>query len=206
MGEKSWDKPLAKDGKEYEILTRAVKKVSCGGLSLEIGLRRGGGSIDIMKNLPQQRRTPRIHIAVDPYGHLPYENHDNREAKKMDYTNKMRNDSLSLLYAESEKLGVNFIFFNLSDDDFFSAFKDGVPVYDDERKLIKNYCFVHFDGPHTTEIVLKEFLWIDPRTKAGSVIVFDDINHYDHDSVEKKILSKGWNILEKGNVKAAYQK
>lgn len=200
---KSWDAPLSKDGKEYEVLTNAVKHVSCEGLSLEIGLRRGGGSIEIMKNLPTKQK---IHIAVDPYGHLPYENHDNREAKKMDYTNKMRNNSLSLLYSKSEELGVNFIFFNLSDDDYFESFSGGVPVYDDKRTLMSNYAFVHFDGPHTKEIVLKEFLWINGRTSKGSVIVFDDINHYDHDSVEKEILSRGWSILEKKKVKAAYKK
>lgn len=201
--EKWWDKPLSKDGNEYDLMERALKKVSCDGLSLEIGLRRGGGSVDIMSNLNTKQK---IHVAVDPYGELPYENRDNEGSKRKDYTNKMRNESLGLLYPKSEELGVNFIFFNMTDDEFFCRFSDGVPVYDYDIEKINTYAFVHFDGPHTTEIVEKEFDWVNERTIQGSVIVFDDIRHYDHDAVESKILSSGWKLLEKGKHKASYKK
>ena len=200
---KWWDKPLAKDGHEYDLMTRALKKVSCDGLSLEIGLRRGGGSVDIMSNLNTKQK---IHVAVDPYGELPSENRDNEDSKRKDYTNKMRNESLGLLYPKSEELGVNFIFFNMTDDEFFCRFSDGVPVYDYDIDKINTYAFVHFDGPHTTKIVEKEFDWVNERTIQGSVIVFDDIRHYDHDTVESKILSSGWKLLEKGKHKASYKK
>lgn len=195
--------PLAGDGHEYEILTRALKEVSCEGASLEIGLRRGGGTKIIMENLNTKNK---IHIAIDPYGELPYENRDDEEAKRKDYSNKMRNESLALLYPLSEELGVNFIFFNMTDEEYFERFSDGVPIYDYQEGKVSSYSFVHFDGPHITEIVKKEFFWVDKRTQKGSVIVFDDIGHYDHDSVEEYILGLGWTLLEKGKAKVSYKK
>ena len=200
---KWYDQPLAGDGHEYEILTRAVKQVSCEGASLEIGLRRGGGTKIIMENL---KTLNKIHIAVDPYGNLPYENRDEEAATRKDYTNRMRNESLALIYPLSEELGVNFIFFNMTDDEFFNRFSDGVPIYDYEDRKVSTYSFVHFDGPHTKEIVTDEFDWINKRTQKGAVIVFDDIRHYDHDSVEEIILKSGWTLLEKGKAKASYKK
>ena len=203
QGLKWYDKPLAGDGYEYDLMTRALKKVSCEGASLEIGQRRGGGTKIIMENLNTNNK---IHIAVDPYGELPYENRDNEDAKRKDYSNKMRNESLALLYPLSEELGVNFLFFNMTDEEFFCRFSDGVPVYDYDVGMVTNYCFVHFDGPHTREIVEKEFLWVNARTRKGSVIVFDDIGHYDHDSVERIIFQHGWKLLEKAKAKASYKK
>lgn len=203
MSNKWYDKPLAGDGHEYELLQLGVENIRCEGVSLEIGLRRGGGTKLIMENLKTERK---IHVAIDPYGNLPYANYENRDIARKNYSNEMRNESLSDLYLLSEKLKVNFIFFNLSDTDFFNRFSEGIPIYDEERTLINNYCFVHFDGPHTTDVVMNEFNFINDRTTKGSVLVFDDISHYDHDHIEDHIINNNWKLIKKKKHKAVYTK
>lgn len=195
------------DSKDYEVITRAINAIPKDkkGMTCEIGLREGGGSRYIMDALSQHPFPYKVHVGVDPFGNLVYARKDGID-KRMDYTNGMRDRSIGHIYSYAMKKNVNFIFINLEDTEFFNRYNDGIPVYSDNKYLLSEYIFVHFDGPHQYELVRDEFLWFNERMTKGAAIVFDDVSDYDHSHVEECILSNGWELIEKTNRKASYQK
>jgi len=199
---------LVCDSKDYELITRAIKAIPSDkeGMTCEIGLRRGGGTEYIMDMLSKSSFPHKVHVGVDPYGDISYAKRDTALDTHMDYTNNMRNESIGPIYACAKELGINFIFINLEDGEFFNRYSDGVPVYSEIKSVLSEYIFVHIDGPHQYDIVNNEFLWFDERMTKGATMVFDDVNYYDHNKLETYILANGWNLLEKTSHKASYQK
>jgi hypothetical protein len=216
------------DSQEYEILHNAALKVKgVEGAVVEIGTRRGGSAKIIIDTLYMNEDTNRSMFCIDPYGNIDYvqtnkslsvhnpevslegdpESTEITQAIKLDYTNDMRNQIIPSLYYYAFKSGLNFTFFCLEDSEFFKRYADGVPVYDQNKKLEDKYAFVFFDGPHNTEIMVEEVNFFIERCIIGSVFVFDDIWMYDHDvAIESILLDNGFEILEKKKVKASYVK
>ena len=97
------------------------------------------------------------------------------------------------------------LYFPLEDTEFFKRYSDGVPIYNNNKYIINTYALVFFDGPHTTELVKKEFDFFYNKIPNGGIIVFDDINLYPHmKNLDNYIKDKGFEILEKGNHKISY--
>lgn len=220
---------FATDSQEYEILYNAAKNIKgVEGAVVEIGTRRGGSAKIIIDALAEQGDTNRSMFCIDPYGNIDLEitninasihypgqyqvegdpmSKDEKFATKFDYTNDMRNRVIPSLYYYAYQRGLNFTFFCLEDHEFFKRYADGVPVYNEVKKLENQYAFVFFDGPHTNEAVDEELNFFLDRSVPGSVFVFDDVWMMDHDRiVEEKIFKLGWKTLERGNIKAAYQR
>lgn len=192
------------DGNEYHILRNAVRElVGVPGLSCEIGLRLGGGSKMIMdefiKNSDQ-----RIHIAIDPYGNIPYT--DINGTRPCGYDNRMRNECMVDLFGWSASTGQHLIFFQLESSEFFKRFADGVPIYQGGKEVETKYALVHIDGQHALPNVSEEFAFFKDRMSPGGIIVFDDINNYDHDALERHILTNGYTLLSGGTFKKAYRR
>lgn len=207
MGDKHV-KILEGDSWDYWIITNAIKAIpeDISGLSCEIGLRRGGGSKFIVDSIKNRKEKDRVLVAIDCYGGLPYK-HKEKEVVFMDYTNDMRDQTIGLMHEYCYVAGVNFIFYNLTDSKFFQLFLNGVPVYNNGVEYnYYNYIFVHFDGPHDSESLLKEFDWFNRRMNVGSTIVLDDITYYDFDKVHRVILENGWIPHEYTKKKISYQK
>lgn len=200
-------KALEGDSKNYEVITHAIRAIPKGkqGMTCEIGLRRGGGSKYIMDALAAGDFPNKVHVAVDPYGNIIYAAKDGVN-QIYDYTNHMRDESLGPIYSYAMSLGVNFIFINLEDSEFFKRFGDGVPVYSNFKQMLTEYIFVHFDGPHQLDPLREEFAWFNERMTAGATVVFDDIANYNHAKLEELIYAAGWKLLEKTPRKASYQK
>lgn len=196
---------LPTDSGDYHLLTKGVElSKNIEGLTCEIGLRRGGGTKFILDAL--QRFGKKVHIAIDPYGSIEYE-HKEGEFVHLDYTNEMRDECLTNLYAYTRQLQIPFIFFNLEDTEFFKRYSDGVPVYANEKQILNTYSFVHYDGPHAVKPLLAEIDFFLPRTPNGGCWVFDDIRgYYDHDVIEKVLFKSGFVEIEKADKKALYQK
>jgi len=126
---------------------------------------------------------------------------------RLDYSNSMRNRVVPSLYYYAFQLGFNFTFFFLEDHEFFSRYSDGVPVYDEVKTLANQYACVFFDGPHTDDVVMDEFSFFNSRMPSGATAIFDDIWQYSHnEKIEPYILSRGWELMEKTDVKASYRK
>lgn len=223
------DDVFSTDSQEYEILVNAASKIKdVPGAVVEIGTRRGGSARLIIDTLEQINSTNRSMFCIDPYGNIDLEitninasihypgkyevegdpmSKDKSFPTKFDYTNSMRNRIIPSLYFYAYSKGLNFTFFCLEDTEFFKRYADGVPVYDEEKKLENQYAFVFFDGPHTNEAVIEEISFFFDKTPVGGVYVFDDIWMYDHDMIENDYLFKnGFEILEKNKIKASYVK
>jgi len=187
------------DSAEYDLLIKACSYIKSDNLfTCEIGVREGLGSKIILESF---RSKTHWHIGIDPYGNLNYQHYDKKEPYQADYTNKMKSQLVKDLDVP------NFTLFQLEDDEFFKRFSDGVPIYRERKILMKAYDLVHFDGPHTTEAVLKEALFFSLRAKENCVFVFDDYKTYNMKLIGF-ILKTYYNfvILDKGENKIVLQK
>jgi hypothetical protein len=195
---------LPTDSGDYYLLTKGVqlsKNVS--GVTIEIGLRRGGGSrfvIDAIADFCPKK----VHVAVDPYGSILYADRDNNKTR-LDYSNEMAGEALPNVYAYAHLKKVRFIFWQLEDAEFFERFKDGIPIYEGEKVIESKYSFVHIDGPHDTASVLNQVKFFLLRMEQGGCICFDDIQNYNHQKVEQ-VLFPEFQLIEKTDCKALYQK
>lgn len=215
------------DSQEYQVLTNAVMQIKhVDGAVVEIGTRRGGSAKMIIDTLVSNNDTNRSMFCIDPYGNIEIEctNHNiavhypgthidgdphSKEItspRRFDYTNDMRNRVIPSLYYYAYQAGLNFTFFCLEDHEFFNRYSDGVPVYNQHKKIEDKYSFVFFDGPHDNAAVVMETEFFIPRSVVGTVFVMDDIWMYDHDMLEKHLFDNGFEILEKKNIKASYRK
>lgn len=183
----------------YDIQYKAAQHIKgVPGLTCEIGLFCGAGSESIMQGCIDNNDY-RTHIAIDPYGNIPYYCNDGNSPVQLGYDNQKKHTTLPKLHTWANEHNTDFIFFNMEDTEFFKRFSDGVPVYDSDilriaisgyKRVINQYALVYFDGPHSLKIVLNEIDFFMPRTPPGGIWIFDNINYYDHASIEKVILKK----------------
>lgn len=177
------------------------------GMSIEVGLRRGGGTFEIIEAfLANDDKRP--HICVDPYGNIEY--YGDGRIIQYDYFNSMRNETIPNLYKYAEYRNVNIIFFNLEDSEFYKRFNDGVPVYDDGKKeIISKYCLAHIDGQHDVNSVdIATNFFID-RLSTKGIIVYDNTDYYDHSQIHYKLLKNNFEVLIEESVhsfKKVYRK
>lgn len=169
------------DSADYEVLyesARAIRNIP--GLTCEIGLRLGGGSESIIQGLVDSGDRARIHVGIDPYGHIPYESSWDLRQVRHDYTNKMKQKFLKNMYAWCEEIDFEFLFFPMEDTEYFERFADGLPVYNHEKTVMNQYALVHLDGPHTPEPVMVEARWFSSRMPQGAIMIIDDVNFFDN--------------------------
>ena len=195
------------DSYEYNILENAARAVKgIPGCTVEIGLRAGGGTAYIMRALIKNGDFGRNHIAIDPYGNIPYESHDG-VVERLDYTNTMKNVAMMDLYEYVKDFPINFIFMPFTDTFFMETFKNGVEIYSETTNIVNEYALVHFDGPHSYAALQKEVEFFATRAPSGAQFVFDDISYYDHNKLEtESIFSANFTLVEKGKTKARYIK
>jgi hypothetical protein len=196
---------LPGDSGDYHLLTKGIElSAHVPGMTCEIGLRRGGGTKHIIDALAIHA-PHKAHIAIDPYGHIEYENKEGSFVR-LDYTNEMRDECLGNLYPFAKEKKINFQFHNLEDTEFFKRYADGVPVYNHVKEVINSYSFVHFDGPHAAAPLMTEMGFFLFRTAPGSCWVFDDVTgYYDHDQIEQWLFIQNFKLIEKTWHKALYQ-
>ena len=187
----------------YEALARYAKTLKgVPGLSCEVGLRRAGGTVTICEAF-LENQDPRTHIALDPYGNILYS--DIMGAHRSDYTNSMRNETLGDLYRYANDRRLNILFFNLEDSEFYKRFLDGVPVYEEEKRYINQYCFVHIDGQHDLVSVMLAAKFFVPRTPRNGILAFDNVTHYDHNPVHLYLEDNGFKTLEEVHGRRFYR-
>lgn len=201
------------DGLEYEVLVAAAQHISRNnipGLTCEIGVRRGLGSALIMQEVQtnDEKRFANQHVAIDPYGSIPYfddvlGDHDGG------YSNSMRRETSSSLFQLANQNNWNVTFLFIESREYFERYDDGIPAYDDrsgKKSILGKYSLVHFDGQHTRQDVIDEFAFFENKMSNGGIMVFDDIETYDHDEIEREFILKNadYRLFAKGQRKAAY--
>lgn len=197
------------------VLEHAVDSIrDVHGLIAEIGTRRGGSAKRIIDRLMENKDAGRVMLCIDPYGNIPYFTNE-RIAARLDYTNEMRDDALADLYAFAREKSVSLFVLVMEDTEFFKRFSDGYPVYNGTKEVRNDYALVYFDGPHDLAVVTEEFEFFNQRARHGAIFAFDDINHYPHDVLEKRMFECGFKRLLRGLdgpygvgsvVKASYMK
>lgn len=197
---------LEGDSSEYGILYDAAQRIKgVPGFTIEIGLRRGGGTeVIVQAFLDNQDR--RIHVAIDPYGDLPLPVDKWGGPTPLDYSNAMKAQSLPRIFQWCADRGVEFLFFNMEDIEFFKRFSDGVPVYSAEKTLRNEYALVFFDGPHAVDAIRKEVEFFIERSPLGAIWVFDDIRLYDHRQIDQWLAARGFESVKRGTFKQSYRK
>jgi hypothetical protein len=201
---------LADNGFDYHVLTNAAKSIKgVSGLTCEIGLRQGGGTKYIIDALLENGDVGRTHIALDPYGSLPYVQSESHLIGTIGpYPNDMMKQVMIDVYAYIQNKDINVLFFPLEDTEFFERFEKGVPIYHDGVKDVLNtYALVYFDGPHSLNSTMEETEFFAPRGVPGSIFVYDDtINYYDHSKIKTWLIANDWTELEVAATKSAYVK
>ena len=195
------------DSSEYNILINAVKNIkNVPGITVEIGVREGGSSYLIMKTLLENNDKRDSHLGLDPYGNIDYTHWEN-VTQKLGYTNDMKNRMMKNIYKWCEINDFNFILLPLEDTEYFKRFTDGLPIYNENKKICNEYSLVFFDGPHSVNDIKTEINFFKDRTPLNGVWVFDDIDQYPHmEKLDEYIRSFGFNILEIGLKKVSYQR
>lgn len=196
---------LPGDSEDYHLLTKGIELSQyVEGATVEIGLRRGGGTKHIIDALAIYSHL-KTHIAIDPYGNIEYE-HKEGEIVRLDYTNQMKYDCLKNLYAYAAEKFIDFQFFNLEDTEFFKRYADGIPTYNQVKTIQDKYSFAHLDGPHCHAALIDEIGFFINRMDKGACVCCDDVTgYYDHDKIEQHLFELGFDLIEKTKRKALYQ-
>ena len=91
---------------------------------------------------------------------------------------------------------LEFLYFPLEDTEFFKRYSDGVPIYDEEKRIENQYKLVFFDGPHQYEPVKVEVDFFIDKIPSGGVMVFDDWEWYDHSKIQTILLDRGYSTVD----------
>ena len=99
------------------------------------------------------------------------------------------------------------VLFQLEDTEYMNAFGNGVPLYyNGKKKLVNQYDLVFFDGPHTTEAVMREATWFANRSRKGTRFIFDDIDTYRMDLIANALTFDGFKTIETGETKVCLER
>lgn len=195
------------DSAEYELLAMAVEQSSLvEGMCIEIGLRLGMGTYTIMQSVLLNCPNKTV-VSVDPYGSIIYQGREHMEPCRLDYTHEMKNKCLSELWPFVKENNLSFKYFDMTDEQFFKRFSDGVPHYNEQEYLEAKYSMVHLDGPHSVKHVCMELDWFAPRMDAYATLVIDDCTP-DFIQIEKveEHMKGNFELLVKGEKKRIYIK
>jgi len=181
----------------YDLLKKYAKTIKgVDGLTCEIGVRRGLGSKSIMEGCIENN-DKRTHICIDPYGNILTDNPMYGEPRRHDHTNERKLECITTLNQYSFNNKINIIFFPLEDTEFFNRFSDGIPIYEEEKKIINTYAFVHIDGAHNYNSVKNACDFFMARMNLNSILAFDNCDQYDHITIETDFLNKhGFEIID----------
>lgn len=162
------------------------------GISIEIGVRGGRGTYEIISEF-LKNEDKRTHICVDPYGNIDYRTETT--SYKCSYNNSMRNKTMANLFDFAEKTETNIIFFNMEDQEFFRRFSDGVPIYNETKKIENEYCFVCIDAQHNLKSVLEATNFFINKVSKKGIIVYDNTDWYNHDSIDDILISNNYTCI-----------
>lgn len=188
----------------YEVLKKHINDLTgVPGLTCEVGLRKGGGTKFILDSF-LEINDARPHVCIDPYGNIMY--HDIVGAHRSNYNDIMKNETLSELYKYAYEKSLNIIFFNLEDSEFYKRFSDGVPIYDQTKQIVNNYCLVHIDGQHEINAVRLAATFFIPRISPRGILAFDNTDHYDHTTIHNLMITNNFALVDDVAHKKIYKR
>jgi hypothetical protein len=213
---------ISGDSVEYKLLAKWTDQLDVMSkdfvTTVEIGVREGYGShiiCDLIKG-------PHVHIGIDPWGDIKYKHLDDVEGHVKYWTDDVGNmlkdekgkpisptypNSMKDTFLKNFKYHEKTVLFQLEDTEYMNAFGNGVPIYyNGKKKLVNQYDLVVFDGPHTTETVMREATWFANRSRKGTRFIFDDIDTYRMDLIAHALTFDGFKTIESGESKICLEK
>jgi cephalosporin hydroxylase len=169
---------------EAKKRTRAEKFV-------EIGVRSGGGSLNIFNAL-NTFDTQSVLISIDPYGDKDYKT--GKDVVKMDYGEGHYKNVLKLIN-ENTNDKVLWTLYRMTSEDFM-AYPPDIWFNGNHIHTSHSYGAVILDGEHETKIVKKEFEFFEKRLVKGGVIIIDNLSQIDDIVPLQKYADKGLYIKE----------
>lgn len=196
------------DSYEYEIINKGVElSASVEGMCAEIGLRRGMGTKHIIDSVYENCPEKTI-ISIDPYGSILYHGREHMEPCRLDYTNQMKRECMVDIWTYLLEKPVRWSYKDMTDEQFFKRYADGVPKYELEEVVETKYSFAHLDGPHEVKHVSFEIRWFNDRMDKSSTICIDDItpDFIRIEPIEQLFTELGWEYVIKGEKKGLWIK
>ena len=213
---------ISGDSVEYKLLAKWTDQLNVISTdfitTVEIGVREGYGShviCDIIKG-------PHVHIGIDPYGDVKYKHLDGKEGYIAYWTDEKNKklvnsdgtprvptypNAMKDTFVKNFKYNEKTVLFQLEDTEYMNAFGNGVPIYrDGKKKIVNKYDLVFFDGPHTTEAVMREATWFAHRSRKGTRFIFDDIDTYRMDLIAHALTFDGFITIETGDTKICLER
>jgi len=151
---------------------KEVKQKTDGRFYLEIGVRSGGGSLNI-HNVLSKFDSESILLSVDPYGDKIYKT--GTKEIYMGYSEQHYKDAIRLI-AENTTSKCPWLLYRMTSTDWIH---NNISIY--QSKQIYNnqkikYSAVILDGEHETKIVSKEFEYFKNSLIDGGIIIIDNIS------------------------------
>lgn len=187
--------------KEYEFLSHKIDlnffeecikelKNPCG-LSLEVGVLRGGSSKLIIENYKKIHNSLlHFHIGIDHYPSRP-----------------ATDDRIILQKTIADNKDDNFIFVYMPIEIYMEKFIDGYPLYFNSKKIETFYYdLVHLDGPNKMNLVLKQLNFFSERINKNGFIILDDIDTLNIELINNYMRHLNFKLFKKGTKKIIYQK
>jgi hypothetical protein len=181
------------------------------GGTAEVGVYKGGSSKLVMETFAKAGQS-NIHIGIDPYGNMSFWDYEWNQHRIEDnanypgYTNRLGYYTQSLLFNFAHENKQDYLYFKLTDSDFYKIFADGVPIYKEEPSMLNSYRLVLIDGNHKTSCVLEAIHYFDQKMVKDGIIIFDDVNRYPHkDLVHPVLISLGYTEEDTTNDRIAYK-
>jgi hypothetical protein len=213
---------ISGDSVEYSLLAKWTDQLDVVSpdfiTTVEIGVREGYGSHVICEMI----KGPHVHIGIDPWGDLNYRHLDPRDGHLPYWTDDVGNmlkddkgkpvtptypNKMKETFNKNFKYHEKTVLFQLEDTEYMNAFGNGVPIYyQGKKKLVNQYDLVFFDGPHTTEAVMREATWFANRSRKGTRFIFDDIDTYRMDLIAHALTFDGFKTIESGESKICLEK
>lgn len=197
------------DSDEYDYLTKAVElSAAVEGMCCEIGLRLGLGTATIISAV-REFCPSKLVVSVDPYGNIPYTGREPDGETHYDYTDDMRNECMVNIWAYVRQNPVDYRFFQMSDDEFFTRFSGNVTRYGYEGRFLEAmYSMVHLDAQHTVKDVSRQIIWFDDRMERGAMLAIDDVtpDFIDFEPIAHLLTGLKWEELKRGGKKSLWRK
>lgn len=193
------------DSSEYDLITKHIKSLDIEQVTMtcEIGLREGLGSKVIMDAVREHKPQLYKHIAIDPYNNLSYQHYDDKAIVVAGYTEEMKQQTVSELYKNYPE----FDFYHMTDDYYFKTMYDGHQFNVENNLMLYGlYKVVHFDGPHTTKVIIDELNFFIPRSDSKAIFIIDDYKDLQMGIVDMLLKTYNFKEAEKGENKIIYQK
>lgn len=151
---------------------------AAGGVSIEVGTRRGGSAVLMLRILDRLYGRGPLLITIDPYGGKPYYGGEGKVTPG--------------LYGDEEYIAMktllapfpNHVHFAVTSMDFISLLDRGFELWSGGRMIrfgttdiaTKPFTFVYLDGDHDKATVLTELDHLAPRVGSGGSLVIDNVD------------------------------